>query len=120
MRSHAKQNADMRITVIVTPEEHAKIKAKAGLIPLSAWLRHLAIGEEDHEDRIHLRQPGSRTNGRAGVRESSDEPLRDTGELPVASRRSVSTGGACEHGSAYGLCKFGCKRKRGLAQVGDA
>jgi hypothetical protein len=29
----------MRISVIVTPEEHAKIKAAAGFIPLSTFLK---------------------------------------------------------------------------------
>ena len=35
----------MRITVIVTPEEHAKIKRAAGLVPLSAWMKHVAMCE---------------------------------------------------------------------------
>jgi hypothetical protein len=33
----------MRISVIVTPEEHAKIKRAAGLVPLSAWMKSLAL-----------------------------------------------------------------------------
>jgi hypothetical protein len=35
----------MRISVIVTPEEHAKIKRAAGLVPLSAWMKTLALNE---------------------------------------------------------------------------
>jgi hypothetical protein len=35
----------MRITVIVTEEEHAKIKRAAGLIPLSAFLKSATMKE---------------------------------------------------------------------------
>ena len=34
----------MRISVIVTPEEYARIKEMAGLVPLSAWFRDRALG----------------------------------------------------------------------------
>jgi hypothetical protein len=33
----------MRISVIVTPAEHAKIKKAAGFIPLSAYLKACAL-----------------------------------------------------------------------------
>jgi hypothetical protein len=33
----------MRITVMLTPEEYAKIKRLAGLIPLSAYIRSIVI-----------------------------------------------------------------------------
>jgi hypothetical protein len=36
---------NMRITVLVTEEEHAKIKQAAGLIPLSAYLKAAVLAQ---------------------------------------------------------------------------
>jgi hypothetical protein len=52
----------MRITVLVTDEEYAKIKRAAGLIPLSAWLKHLAMCACDADYlREELRKKTRRT-----------------------------------------------------------
>jgi len=33
----------VKVAVILTPEEHERIKEMAGLVPLSAWFRALAL-----------------------------------------------------------------------------
>jgi hypothetical protein len=48
----------MRISVIVTPAEHAKIKQAAGLIPLSAYLKAAAMEKVAGESALAAKNGG--------------------------------------------------------------
>jgi hypothetical protein len=54
----------MRISVIVTPAEHAKIKAAAGFIPLSAYLKACAL-EKVAEGKLPY--PGKLGGGESAI-----------------------------------------------------
>lgn len=47
--THLRYAAQMRISVIVTPEEHAKIKRAAGLVPLSAFLKRAVLDSINYD-----------------------------------------------------------------------
>src|SRR5712691_8271883 len=51
-----------RLTVLLSPEEHAKLKRKAGLVPLSTWLREQGL-------RASLSVYGPDSAGRRGAAE---------------------------------------------------
>jgi hypothetical protein len=48
----------VRISVIVTPAEHAKIKRAAGLIPLSAYLKAAAMEKVAGESALAAKNGG--------------------------------------------------------------
>ena len=52
-----------RVTVILTDEQYAQVRSKAGLIPLSAWFRDLGLNAgltvEDLRRELHEVPPGA-------------------------------------------------------------
>src|SRR6266404_5176247 len=39
--------ADKRLTILLTPAEYDELKLRAGLVPVSTWIRHKVLGVRD-------------------------------------------------------------------------
>jgi len=61
MGGNQERAKNVRITVLVTEEQYAKIKKAAGLIPLSAYLKAAAMEKVAVESAL-----AARKNGKAG------------------------------------------------------
>lgn len=43
-----------RVVVLLSDEEFETVKARAGLVPLSAWFRALALGKKPSKAAVHV------------------------------------------------------------------
>lgn len=64
-----------RVVVLLKDEELADVKKRAGLIPLSAWFRDLAMGGEP-------RRAGVAT-GEIAIRARTESSSDSSGEIPL-------------------------------------
>ena len=88
-----------RVTVILTAEEYTQVRSKAGLVPLSAWFRSLALnGSKAHKD-----VPRVAGNGSAGRGTVSAEPIRGSGQ--------------CAHHKERGSLCYKCDPKFGTPVI---
>lgn len=94
----------MRVTVILSDEEYAEAKRRAGLIPLSAWFRSMAFGDFGAET---VRKDGTVRV----VRGSASAPKRP--DKPPA----ASWAEACPHHKRRGDLCYKCDSKFGLPAI---
>jgi len=119
--------ADRRLTILLTPAEYGELQRRAGLVPLSTWIRHQVLGARTVEaktdevgDDKNLRKPGA-----AGVvQRVSRAPKRTKGTSPEPTTalpfdpRTGAVQGTCQNGHPLedgrlgeaGKCKkWGCE-----------
>jgi hypothetical protein len=61
----------LRVTIILTEAEHEEIKGKAGLIPLSRWIKSMVLGgrgnESGSQDRAMVQPERAGSSGERGA-----------------------------------------------------
>ncbi len=101
-----------RVVVLLNAEELAQVRAKAGLVPLSAWFRSLAIERKDSSLRSEdLPQQGSvRVAGRGTLssKRRSDKPMVALAD--GAGENHGRKAASCQHGAMIGICRHGSKK----------
>lgn len=93
----------MRITLLVTEAEHAELKRKAGMVPLSRWIKSVLLGSFE---------VANMTFTPTVPLEAGQKIIHRGKEVVVAAAAPVlmSTEMLCEHGmEAYKCKKWGCK-----------
>jgi hypothetical protein len=96
----------MRITVVCTDEQYAEIKKRAGIIPLSSWLKHVALAEavafegKANVDRLEKESDGrSKDVARSAPRDKVHmQPRRRTGAVATPGPQ-VASGDSPAEGS---------------------
>ena len=104
MRIDANKCVDMRITVIVTDEEYAEIRRKAGLVPLSAWIRSMVL--EDNGKRKATVQAMAAHAPTRPVKAGKRETTQPAGEV-----------GKCPHRKMTGEVCYKCDPKFGYPEI---
>ena len=85
-----------RVTVILTADEYTQVRTKAGLVPLSAWFRSLALnGSTAHKDVPRMARNGAGAGGAGAT-----EPVR--GDTAI-----------CAHHKGRGQLCYKCDSKFG-------
>jgi hypothetical protein len=72
-----------RVVVLLSDEELAEVQGKAGLVPLSAWFRALALGKKPSKQAIQVEQ----------IR-ASDPMAAERPEMDYAAHSEVPSGGS--------------------------
>jgi hypothetical protein len=113
-------SADIRLTVLLKPVEYAELKRKAGLVPLSTWIRsQVCSGVVELADTQLPQGPESvagigtpikarkRASGRAGLGRERVPEAHDAGSNPAP---AIKEKALCGHPSAPGLHGLKCKQ----------
>jgi hypothetical protein len=104
----------MRVTVIFTDEEYGKVKERAGLIPLSRWIKSRVIEESSGKEEGGASDRVPDVRGDVEVRAPRRrKPSADELDLPVVGegpKRDVE-GPKCKHGVAKGWRCWQCGGK---------
>ena len=99
---------DYRITLVCSEDEYQQIKARAGRVALSRYLKDLALRPADERaNPLELKRE-------AHFVEAVEHGARTT--LAAVSPRSQRGQSSCKHGAKWGLCKFGCAKPRSGGQ----
>jgi hypothetical protein len=110
----------MRITIIVTEEEHGELKRRAGAVPLGRWLRLLGLGE-DVKTPVEVVARGRVVPAKSGrlsdkgvlkppvpSAEVMESAVR-SGMIVAGMPKTVGSFGLCDHGAEKWKCKkWGC------------
>jgi hypothetical protein len=120
------------MTVILTDEEHGKLKLAAGLVPLSAWVKRAALLAVDKvpggfTETVSSREPTGRNEEGAAIPPVTEKRVvRRNGGIvgkiedmthETGRRLLNATGSECKHGTKKGCHCWQCG---GLAVVGES
>src|SRR5216683_253228 len=99
----------MRVTVLLSNEEYAEVRMRAGLVPLSRWFKNLALGEGMIRGKEAVAFEEFRIPVKADEKRKEDrtKKLPRVEEISMGERGAGGSGGisppsdACEHGYSW-------------------
>src|SRR6266404_3099161 len=107
---------DKRLTILLTPAEYDELKRRAGIVPMSTWVRHQVLGvrtqSDESGDGKNLRKPGAIRVAQQGAGASKrtkrvpSEPSAPSPALPYDPRTGSAEGMNCAHDYGPEKCPF--------------